>query len=830
MLKSASDSEFDRLQTAKPGSMIAAESAAEIVRMNRDLMLANEMLQAKIEEHKQVECLLRLQRDLTVALSHSQSIIDALDVIFNAALQVESIDCGAVYMVNGSGDVEMVLHKGLSKKFINECRHCDKNSMRAKIVKAGEWIYRDRSYIESSPFDDLREEGLSAVADFPILHDGWPIAAMILASRSFDEVPKNARMALEALAASTSGIIARIKAEERMQESEKRYRELADLLPQTVFEIDRNGNVIFANSFGLEAFGYTLKELKGGLHMFDVISPQEKSRLIAEFQYPSVPPSNPLIGAEEYLMQRKDGSIFPAMIYSARIIRDGNLVGWRGIITDITERKKSEKALKEAKDAAEEAARAKAEFLANMSHEIRTPMNAVIGMTGLLLDSHLNAEQKECVETIRSSGDALLATINDILDFSKIEAGRMKLDRQSFRLAKLMEDCLGMTAAGASQKGLDLRCKIDKRLPQLIVCDQTKLRQILINLLGNAVKFTKEGSIELSASYSPGRSNLEDRARLEIRSKIENHEKSEKCVNIESCDNDSNSNFEKNFENNFKGNFESNSHNNCDSNLDGNWANNCDKSKKDGEDLAGKICRIHFAVRDTGIGIPQERMGKLFQSFSQVDMSITRKYGGTGLGLAISKRLVNLMGGSIWVDSTPGKGSVFHFTVPVETISPVEMTDMVKSEASKYSPVKGRDICCIDSASFDEDHADLHILLAEDNPVNKKVVSQMLKKLGYQADVASDGREVLSALEKQHYDLVLMDIQMPEMDGLEAASRIRTRWPASEQPHIIALTAYALEGDRERCLESGMDGYISKPVRLEDLREALMQSTEKGRK
>jgi len=807
MLKSASDTEFDRLQTAKPGSMIAAESAADIVRMNRDLMLANEMLQAKIEEHKQVESLLRLQRDLTVALSHSQSIIDALDVIFSAALQVESIDCGAVYTVNGAGDVEMVLHKGLSKKFINECSHCDKKSMRAKIVKAGEWIYRDRSYIESSPFDDLREEGLSALADFPILHDGWPIAAMILASRSFDEIPKNARMALEALAASTSGIIARIKAEERMRESEKRYRELADLLPQTVFEIDRSGNVIFANSFGLSAFGYTLEELKGGLHMLDVIAPQEKSRITAEFQYLSVPPSNPLIGAEEYLMQRKDGSIFPAMIYSARIIRDGNLVGWRGIITDITERKQSEKALKEAKDAAEEAARAKAEFLANMSHEIRTPMNAVIGMTGLLLDSHLNAEQKECVETIRSSGDALLATINDILDFSKIEAGRMKLDRQSFRLAKLMEDCLGMTAAGASQKGLDLRCKIDKRLPQLIVCDQTKLRQILINLLGNAVKFTKEGSIELSASYSAGRSDLDDRV-----------------------SNDPDSNFKGNFERNFESNFESNPDNNCDSNLDGNWANNCDKSKKDGEDLAGKICRIHFAVRDTGIGIPQERMGKLFQSFSQVDMSITRKYGGTGLGLAISKKLVNLMGGSIWVDSTPGNGSVFHFTVPVETISPVEMTDMVKSEASKYSPVRGRDLCCIDSTSFDENHADLQILLAEDNPVNKKVVSQMLKKLGYQADVASDGREVLSALEKQHYDLVLMDIQMPEMDGLEAASRIRTRWPASEQPRIIALTAYALEGDRERCLESGMDGYISKPVRLEDLREALMQSMEKGRK
>jgi PAS domain S-box-containing protein len=759
MLKSVSDAEFGHLQTATPGSMIAAESAAEIVKMNRDLMRANELLQAKIEEHKQVEELLRLQRDLTVALSRSESIIDVLAKIFDAALQVESIDCGAVYMVNSFGDVEMVLDKGLTKKFINECSHCDKNSMRAEIVKAGKWIYRDRSYIETSPFDDLREEGLRAVADFPILHDDWPIAAIILASRSFDEIPQNARMALEALAASTSGIIARIKAEERVQESEKRYRELADLLPQTVFEIDRKGNVIFANSFGLETFGYTLAELKSGLHMLDVIAPQERARITEDFQHPSIPSSQPRISAEEYLMQRKDGSIFSAMIYNARIIRDGKLVGWRGIITDIMERKQSEKALKEAKEAAEEAARAKAEFLANMSHEIRTPMNAVIGMTGLLLDSALNEEQRECVETIRSSGDALLATINDILDFSKIEAGRMKLDMQSFEPAKLVDECIGIIAAGASQKGLDLICKIDGRLPSTISCDQTKLRQILINLLGNAVKFTKEGSIEVSVGLYPS---------------------------------------------------------------------NRSKFKKEIEETDRRICRLHFAVRDTGIGIPQERMSKLFQSFSQVDMSITRKYGGTGLGLAISKRLVNIIGGSIWVESTPGKGSIFHFIVPVQIISSEETNDLEATDVSSHSPDKGR--CCIDPVPFKESQADLQILLAEDNPVNKKVVSQMLKKLGYQADVASDGKEVLSALERQHYDLVLMDIQMPEMDGLEAAGRIRKRWPASEQPCIIALTAYALEGDRERCLESGMDGYISKPVRLEDLREALMQSMEKGRK
>ncbi len=277
------------LMTAKPGQKTAAESAAEIIRMNRELLLANEMLQAKIEEHKQIEELLRLQRDLAVALSHSGSIIEALGKIFDAVLQVESIDCGAVYLVNDGGDVEMVLHRGLSDRFVSGCRYCDRNSARAGIVKAGEWVYRDRSYIESSPFEDLRKEGLSAVADFPVKHNDQPIAALILASRTFDEIPKNARMALEALAASTTEIIARIKAEESLLESERRYRELAELLPQTVFEIDLKGNIIFANSFGLEAFGYTSAELKRGLHVLDVTSPQERERVMANFQHPCPP-------------------------------------------------------------------------------------------------------------------------------------------------------------------------------------------------------------------------------------------------------------------------------------------------------------------------------------------------------------------------------------------------------------------------------------------------------------------------------------------------------------------------------------------------------------
>jgi CheY-like chemotaxis protein len=233
---------------------------------------------------------------------------------------------------------------------------------------------------------------------------------------------------------------------------------------------------------------------------------------------------------------------------------------------------------------------------------------------------------------------------------------------------------------------------------------------------------------------------------------------------------------------------------------------------------------LHFAVKDTGIGIPQDRIARLFQSFSQVDMSTTRKYGGTGLGLAISKRLVEIMEGRIWVESEVGKGSTFHFTVPVDA-SPVCLPEAEEVPEEPHSEAQYEAQCEAQSESQSESkydtHVDMRILLAEDNDVNKKVMSRMLKKLGYRADMASNGLEVLKALERQAYDLVLMDIQMPEMDGLEAASQIRKRWPAAEQPRIIALTAYAMEGDRERCLEAGMDGYISKPVKMEDLKAAL---------
>ncbi|WP_414659991.1 response regulator [Horticoccus sp. 23ND18S-11] len=547
----------------------------------------------------------------------------------------------------------------------------------------------------------------------------------------------------------------------------------------------------------------------------------------------------------------------------------GDVEHFIAVETDVTARVETEDQLRRAKAEADDASRAKSEFLASMSHEIRTPMNGVIGMTSLLMDTTLSAEQTDYVNTIRTSGEALLTIINDILDFSKIESGKMELERSPFELSLCLEEALDLFALQASAKRLELGYLIAPDVPTWLIGDATRLRQVIVNLVNNAVKFTPSGSVSVEVRNQPPLTGIEIQPRA--------------------------------------------------------------------ADADFETARLEFRVRDTGIGIPPERMARLFKAFSQVDSSTTRKYGGTGLGLAISQRLCQLMGGDIRVESDQTRGTEIIFTLateiapsrsdsglsstpdalrggwvlcvedhpvtqarlralfatwsvecvvvadapaavalaagrakapallvfdagdspdepaPLDTLTAIRCPRLALYPFGRTAPIPPSDgqpfastskplrtisfILSVSglfqsaaqgslAASLTSDRPmgveiPLEVLIAEDNAVNQKVALRLLERLGYRADAVANGLEAVTTLENRRYDLVLMDLQMPEMDGFEATRQIRQRLPATRQPKIVALTANAMQGDRDLCFAAGMDDYISKPVKIHEIADAI---------
>lgn len=516
-----------------------------------------------------------------------------------------------------------------------------------------------------------------------------------------------------------------------LREAERRLRDVADAAGEYIWEVDASGHYTYVSDRVRDVLGYDSEALIGR-HPFAWVPPEDVDQVRKQSE--ELVSRNAVFRDFEHRMIRKDGEIIWLSTNGVPVLDTaGRLIGYRGAGLDITARKRAEQELIREKEAALAADRAKSEFLAVMSHEIRTPLNSVLGFADLLTESELNESQREQIEMIRRSGDALLVLLNDILDFSRIESGKMPIQPTAVEIRSCLRDVVDLYRATAQAKGVGIEVRIEEEVPSTVCTDPGRLRQILLNLVGNAVKFTPSGSVTVSAKR--GSSQNED-GRFPLR----------------------------------------------------------------------------IEVSDTGIGIPPDKIARLFKPFSQADSSTTRRFGGTGLGLAICKRLAELLGGDVSLLSSSPRGSTFALEIPLVTIPSLPEN---ARQSSTGLPASGTM----------DDPSTCRVLVVEDNPVNRMLAQRMLLSLGFSSDAAEDGLRGVEAHTRSPYDIIFMDLQMPEMDGVSAARRIRQLESEASGPrrrvYIIALTADAMSGDRDRCLEAGMDDYLSKPIRRADLSSAL---------
>jgi len=845
------------------------------------------LLDQLVRQNEYLAALHEVTLGLITRLDHRE----LLEAIVSRAAQLLDVPHGFVYLVEpGASELECKVGVGAFTQLVGSTRQLGEG-VAGKVWQTGEPFVVDDYDRWPGRVEQFQLGFVGAIMCLPVKSGGQVVGVIGLArDPATDQTFGTEEVALLSRFAQLASVgLDNARLYSAAQETQRRLTDIIDFLPDPTMVIDEVGRVIAWNRAIEQMTGIAAPDMLGkGDYEYAIPFYGERRPILIDLvrlppeefahKYAHIARQGAVLSGETFVTHLRGSSGYLYATASALYDSKGDYAGAIETIRDLTERKQAEVELQRAKEAAEAATQAKSAFLAMMSHEIRTPMNAIIGMSGLLMDTPLNADQREFAETIRNSGDALLTLINDILDFSKMEAGRMEVEQQPFDLRECVESALDLMKLKASEKGLELACEIAGDVPPAIIGDVTRLRQVLVNLLGNALKFTEHGEVVVTVMRD---------------AETRGHGETEMVA---------------------------------------------------GSPRLPLSVSLHFTVRDTGIGIPPDRLHRLFQAFSQVDASTTRKYGGTGLGLAVSKRLSELMGGTMWVESegVPGKGSAFHFTIRAPEATAAQVRPALQGEAPE---LRGRRVLIVDDNAtnrriltlqtqgwgmqaratgspqealewarrgerFDLAVLDLHmpemdgvelaealhdvekemplvllsslggygteipaglfaaclakptrasalfdtlmgifaqsvrqapapaaaptrpdvemarrlplrILVAEDYVVNQKLALRLLAQMGYRADVAANGLEAVQALERQPYDVVLMDVQMPEMDGLEATRRICERWPGGERPRIIAMTANAMQGDREMCLAAGMDDYVSKPIRVDELVQAL---------
>ncbi|WP_251037653.1 PAS domain S-box protein [Paenibacillus albidus] len=546
-------------------------------------------------------------------------------------------------------------------------------------------------------------------------------------------------------------ITERMRYTAQIEKLSNEYTLILNAVSEGIFGLDTEGKVAFINPAGIHMLGFEYNEIMGHSYLDHI----QQSAIDGVHYRPEESPLMKAIESgtshqnKEAVLWRKDGSSFLAEYQVTPLFDRGERRGAVVVFRDITD----EKEIIRAKESAEKADQAKSEFLAIMSHELRTPMNGIMGMTDLLSETELNEEQRGYTQIISESSSSLLYILNEILDFSKIEAGKMTLLHELVGLKPILDNVTELFSVKAREKDLQLSCRIASEVPEFIMGDAARLRQVLVNLVSNAVKFTEQGRVEI-------------------------------LVEREYCPN------------------------------------------------SNKLL-LKFNVKDTGIGIPPAKQPLLFQSFSQLHPSINRKYGGTGLGLAICKKLVELMGGAIGVESSEDQGSNFYFSLPLSLSGDsIGSEEEAAAQAVEVAGVQVRNEAGEGPAADEAlplpapQYGPLRILIAEDHPVNQKLLLTLLQKRGYQAELVENGEQALEAVMQNHYDLVFMDVQMPVMSGLTATMMIRERAPQEHQPYIVAVTAYAGQEDQERCRAVGMEAHISKPILSSEVDRILQRRRE----